>query len=83
MKNEIICELDKILPVVERVHGEHHPELHEVAALYAEVRENADPQKLERLHDVTSGFTALADACPTYTYIKAYADLAALAENKA
>jgi len=76
MKNEIICELDKILPVVERVHGEHHPELHEVAALYAEVRENADPQKLERLHDVTP-----ADACPTY--IKAYADLAALAENKA
>jgi len=81
MKNEIICELDKILPVVERVHGEHHPELHEVAALYAEVRENADPPKLERLHDVTSGFTAPADACPTY--IKAYADLAALAENKA
>ena len=40
MKNEIICELDKILPVVERVHGEHHPELHEVAALYAALAEN-------------------------------------------
>lgn len=27
MNTELIKELDKILPVVEQVHGEHHPEL--------------------------------------------------------
>lgn len=38
MNKEIIQTLDKILPVVERVHGDHHPELHRVAQLYAQLR---------------------------------------------
>ena len=33
MNKETIETLDKILPVVERVHSEHHPELHKVAEL--------------------------------------------------
>lgn len=33
MNKEIIQTLDKILPVVERVHGDHHPELHRAAQL--------------------------------------------------
>ncbi len=78
---EIIAELDKILPVVERVHGDHHPELHTVAALYTALKENADSQKLAQLREVTSNFTAPADACPTY--IKTYADLAILARELA
>lgn len=81
MKEEIIRELDKILPVVERVHGEHHPELHTVAALYTALKENADAQKLAQLREVTSNFTAPDDACPTY--IKTYADLAILAKELA
>lgn len=81
MQKEVIRELDKILPVVERVHGEHHPELHTVAALYATLKENAAPETLEQLRAVTSDFTAPADACPTY--IKTYADLAILAKELA
>lgn len=80
-KEEIIRELDKILPVVERVHGDHHPELHAVAALYTTLKENADPMKLAQLRELTSDFTAPADACPTY--IKTYADLAVLVKELA
>lgn len=38
MNTEIIKELDKILPVVVRVHGENHPELEKVAELYAQLK---------------------------------------------
>lgn len=74
MNAEIIKELDKILPVVVRVHGDHHPELYQVAALYAAIRENKDVWN--QLRDVTNHFTAPADACPTYE--KTYRDLAML-----
>ena len=73
---EIIAELDKILPVVERVHAENHPELHRVAALYTALKEQASPELIAELKAVTSDFTAPEDACPTYQ--KAYADLADL-----
>lgn len=79
MKEEVIRELDKILPVVERVHGDNHPELHTVASLYTALKENADPEKLAQLKELTSDFTAPDDACPTY--IKTYADLAILAKE--
>lgn len=74
MNTELIKELDKILPVVERVHGEHHPELHEVARLYGELKQGKDAAA--RLREVTGDFTVPADACPTFA--KTYADLEAL-----
>ena len=77
MNEERIRKLDKILPVVERVHGENHPELHTVAALYAELKTQPTPALLAELRKASSDFTPPADACPTF--IKAYADLAALA----
>lgn len=77
MNQEIIKELDKILPVVVRVHGDHHPELTQVAALYAQLKQTPDARTAEVLREVTANFTAPADACPTFQ--KAYADLAKLA----
>ena len=74
MNTELIKELDKILPVVERVHGEHHPELHEVARLYGELKQGRNVAA--RLQEVTGNFTVPADACPTF--VKTYADLEAL-----
>ena len=71
MNTEIIQELDKILPVVERVHGDHHPELHEVAKLYGELKQGADVAA--QLRQVTGNFTVPADACPTFA--KTYKDL--------
>lgn len=76
MKEELIKELDKILPVVVRVHGEHHPELIRVAELYAMVKENPTEEVWNELKKVTDDFTAPADACPTFE--KVYADLKAL-----
>ena len=71
MNTEIIKELDKILPVVERVHGDHHPELHEVAKLYGGLKQGADVAA--QLREVTGNFTVPADACPTFA--KTYKDM--------
>lgn len=76
MNQEIIQELDKILPVVVRVHGEHHPELKEVAKLYDAMKENRNAETAAKLREVTGNFTVPGDACPTYA--KTYADLEAL-----
>lgn len=76
MNSEIIKELDKILPVVERVHGDHHPELHQVAELYRELKEGKKADTFVKLRSVTDNYTAPEDACPTY--IKTYKDLQAL-----
>lgn len=76
MNETIVKELDKILPVVVRVHGEHHPELHQVAKLYADLKESNSREILEKLRQVTDHYTAPEDACPTYQ--KTYQDLSLL-----
>ena len=73
MNQEIITELNKILPVVERVHGDHHPELHEVHSLYKQLLENPSKEIFEKLRAVTNNYTLPEDACPTYE--KTYRDL--------
>lgn len=76
MNETIVKELDKILPMVVRVHGEHHPELHQVAKLYADLKETKSREILEKLRQVTDHYTAPEDACPTYQ--KTYQDLSIL-----
>ena len=76
MNETIVKELDKILPVVVRVHGEHHPELYQVAKLYADLKETKSREILEKLRQVTDHYTAPEDACPTYQ--KTYQDLSIL-----
>ena len=66
----------KALPVVVRVHGDHHPKLHEVSKLYNELKENPSKEIFEKLREVTSNYTAPEDACPTYQ--KTYKDLSIL-----
>lgn len=76
MNAEIIRELDKILPVVERVHGDHHPELHDVARLYTALKQEPAAEVFAELRRVTGNYTVPADACPTFE--KTYRDLAFL-----
>lgn len=76
MNTEIIKELDKILPVVARVHGEHHPELAQVVELYEKVKACPSAEVFAELRKVTSDYTIPEDACPTYG--KTYEDLAAI-----
>ena len=64
-------ELDAVLPVVQRVHGGTHPELEKVdwlvGALQAGLSEGIDRSELngilDRLREVTGGYTAPSDAC--------------------
>ena len=76
MKEETMLTLNKILPVVERVHGEHHPELHQVAALYEELKNPPSEEIFRKLREVTQNYAVPADACPTYA--KTYRLLEAL-----
>lgn len=73
MNAEIIKELDKILPVVARVHGEHHPELAQVVELYQDIKTCPSKEGFEKLRKVTSDYKIPEDACPTYE--KTYYDL--------
>lgn len=66
MKEETIQTLDKILPVVERVHSEHHPELHQVAELYKELKTEPSADVFGKLREVTGNYAVPEDACPTY-----------------
>ncbi len=66
MNKEIIQTLDKILPVVERVHGDHHPELHRVAQLYAQLRNAPGAELFAQLREASGNYAVPADACPTY-----------------
>lgn len=65
MKEETMLTLNKVLPVVERVHGEHHPELHQVAALYEELKNAPSEEIFRKLREVTQNYAVPADACPT------------------
>lgn len=66
MNTEIMETLNKILPVVERVHSEHHPELHQVAVLYNELKKEPSVETFEKLREVTGNYAVSEDACPTY-----------------
>lgn len=79
MNQEIQKELDKILPVVVRVHGEHHPELSQVAALYTQLKTMPTPEITAKLREITCNFTPPEDACPTFR--KTYEDLAQLTQE--
>ena len=74
--NEVYRKLQKTLkqyvPVVERVHGDHHPEFYKVRAIYntiVEKIENKDfklNEEFNALNQVTSAYHVPDDVCETY-----------------
>ncbi|WP_242864822.1 iron-sulfur cluster repair di-iron protein, ric [Youngiibacter fragilis] len=68
-------KLDLYVPVVERVHGGHHPEFHEVRRLYDEVarkiREGRPElnEEFARLREVTGNYTVPGDVCESYEVV--------------
>ena len=66
MNEETIVTLNKILPVVDRVHGDHHPELHQVLALYEELKQSPSAELFQKLREATGNYAVPSDACPTY-----------------
>lgn len=75
MQEYITETLDKILPVVDRVHGEHHPELHQVLKLYHQIKEEQKAEYFEELRQVTSNYSVPEDACPTYAKAYTFLDM--------
>lgn len=74
-KKEHMKALRRYVPVVARVHGERHPEFHEVRRLYEEMvtrisaagRGRPDLAAVfEALRQVTNGYRVPKDVCESY-----------------
>ena len=70
--------LETYVPVVDRVHGEHHPEFHEVRRLFEEVGaklSQTDTEKPDlagefaRLREITDGYSVPDDVCESYAAV--------------
>ena len=71
--NTHIKRLRQIVPVVARVHGEHHPEFHKVKALFDKLDEHYSNNKETILVDifmslrlVSDNYRVPTDVCETY-----------------
>lgn len=70
--------LKQYVPIVERVHGEHHPEFHEVRALFntlvekTEAAASNNPELTEeftKLREITVDYTIPDDVCESYAAV--------------
>lgn len=71
MKKETLEKLDLYVPVVDRVHGAHHPEFHTVKALYEELNEKYESgqsltEVFNNLREVTDNYQVPNDVCESY-----------------
>ena len=80
-------ELNTLLPVVQRVHGEAHPELADVGRLFTTLRERLEAGAsaeeacplMDQIRGLTKDYTVPADACPAFR--KTYAALSRVDES--
>ncbi len=68
-----IAKLEMYVPVVDRVHGDHHPEFHDVKRIFDEMivklEENKDADLKDdfiELGKVTDNYTVPGDVCESY-----------------
>lgn len=75
LKDRFLKPLAMYVPVVDRVHGQHHPEFHEVRRLWEDMaaRISAAGQEtpqlgdvFARLREVTGGYLVPEDVCESY-----------------
>ncbi len=65
-------EMDKLMPIVKRVHGPHHPEFYDVYDIYEDIEEKikAGDDNLEddflKLREITDSYKIPDDVCETY-----------------
>jgi regulator of cell morphogenesis and NO signaling len=68
-------KLEQFTPIVDRVHGDNHPEFHEVKNLWEQIHEKTeatDAEKPEldtefsRLREITDNYTVPGDVCESY-----------------
>jgi iron-sulfur cluster repair protein YtfE (RIC family) len=68
VKKQYFKTLKQFVPIVERVHGSHHPEFHEVSKLFNEiVQEKSTLEPIfEKLREVTDNYAIPEDVCESY-----------------
>ncbi len=71
----LIPTLEKFVPIVDRVHGEHHPEFHDVRKIFNTINEKAKEAGTEKpdlsrefakLREITDNYTVPGDVCESY-----------------
>lgn len=74
----ILPTLKQHVPIVDRVHGEHHPEFHDVRALFNSIIEKSeaagakDPElggEFAKLRTIKSDYTIPGDVCESYAAV--------------
>jgi iron-sulfur cluster repair protein YtfE (RIC family) len=67
--------LVQYVPVVDRVHGEHHPEFHEVRRLFEVIHQKTNSSfnelpdlrlEFSQLKEITQDYAIPSDVCETY-----------------
>ena len=67
--------LEQYVPIVAKVHGESHPEFHDVRKLFDEINEKVSKAELEKpnldnefkqLRQITDNYTVPGDVCESY-----------------
>lgn len=75
LSNELFPVLVQYIPVVDRVHGDHHPEFHEVRRLFDSVYQKTQASNVEKpelreefsqLQEITKNYAVPDDVCETY-----------------
>jgi len=75
VKEKYIKILNQYIPIVDRVHGQSHPEFHDVRRLFEEIIQklaeagNNRPKlsnEFERLREITDNYTVPDDVCESY-----------------
>jgi regulator of cell morphogenesis and NO signaling len=75
LAKELFPVLVQYVPVVDRVHGEHHPEFHEVRRLYESIYQKTNNilskdldlhEEFSRLQEITKDYAIPEDVCETY-----------------
>ena len=75
VKKDLFPTLERFVPVVARVHGEHHPEFHEVRKLFDSINrkiKEAGSEKPElndefiKLREITNNYEVPGDVCESY-----------------
>lgn len=67
--------LGQYVPVVDRVHGENHPEFHDVRKVFNEINQKAKragdnkvnlDNEFKQLREITDNYTVPGDVCESY-----------------
>lgn len=75
IKKNILPRLEQYVPIVERVHGSHHPEFHEVRKLFDVINKKINEAVSEKpelrvefakLREITKNYTVPEDVCESY-----------------